>query len=371
MPEDRVVAQNPMAPLNEVVDAHREDQGRRSRRSRSIRRRRAAIAATIVSTQIDQRGNEGGESHVAPGTTQAGTGSRLTAYARGRSSPCPRWLVSSSSGTGRSPPSLHRAPTRELRDEGFVADLAGYRRGWGAAMDNRPGPPGLQVLHRRPTARVPQCAWPSRRGRVTAAGTGERTLPAGRRRAARRLDARERNYERLDVSDRVAAGGARVWVYAGRADSRDRLRAARRAGSAVVGGYLAAVEGAFAALGDDELALCAPVRWRPETCRCARSSATICRRRDLIGVVGQIGGRHLVRRHLEQVTERRGQGIGGRLAPEPRDRRPPRAGRRCGARARRAATRTIVEPLLRARGQHLAQDAPAVLIDDSHVPKPV
>jgi hypothetical protein len=74
-----------------------------------------------------------------------------------------------------------------------------------------------------------------------------------------RLDVRERNYERLDVTDRVAAGGARVWVYAGRADSRERLRAARRAGSAVIdAGYLDAVQGAFAALGDDELALCRP-----------------------------------------------------------------------------------------------------------------
>ena len=38
----------------------------------------------------------------------------------------------------------HRAPTRELRDEGFVADLAGYRRGWGTAMDNRRDLPGYK-----------------------------------------------------------------------------------------------------------------------------------------------------------------------------------------------------------------------------------
>jgi hypothetical protein len=67
------------------------------------------------------------------------------------------------------------------------------------------------------------------------------------------LDLRERNYARLDVSDRVDAGGARVWTYAGTADGRERLAEGRRTATAVIGaGYLRAVRRAFAALGQSE-----------------------------------------------------------------------------------------------------------------------
>ncbi len=69
------------------------------------------------------------------------------------------------------------------------------------------------------------------------------------------LDRRERNYERTDVSDRVAAGGARVWAYLGMAAARERLAEGRRTGAAVIdAGYVRTVEAGFAALGEDELA---------------------------------------------------------------------------------------------------------------------
>jgi hypothetical protein len=72
------------------------------------------------------------------------------------------------------------------------------------------------------------------------------------------LDRRERNYERADVSDRVAAGaldGARVWAYLGMAAARERLAEGRRTGIVVIdAGYVRTVEAGFAALGDDELA---------------------------------------------------------------------------------------------------------------------
>ena len=43
-----------------------------------------------------------------------------------------------------------------------------------------------------------------------------------------RLDRRERNYSRLDVSDRIDARGARVWTYVGTPEARARLRQGRR-----------------------------------------------------------------------------------------------------------------------------------------------
>jgi dephospho-CoA kinase len=71
------------------------------------------------------------------------------------------------------------------------------------------------------------------------------------------LDARERQYERLDVTDLVdpAPDGA-VWAYVGRPPGRARVTAGR-AGSAPIAiqrSYLELVEAAFAALGDDVLA---------------------------------------------------------------------------------------------------------------------
>ncbi|HEX5924655.1 MAG TPA: gamma-glutamylcyclotransferase family protein [Baekduia sp.] len=70
------------------------------------------------------------------------------------------------------------------------------------------------------------------------------------------LDARERQYERVDVTALVdPAPGGPVWIYVGRAPGRARV-AAGRAGSpriAIQRAYVELVEAAFAALGDDAL----------------------------------------------------------------------------------------------------------------------
>jgi hypothetical protein len=71
--------------------------------------------------------------------------------------------------------------------------------------------------------------------------------------ALARLDDRERNYERVDVTGHVGVDPpGRVWLYRGREDSRARFAAARRDGRcAIARDYLAAVEaGIRAALGD-------------------------------------------------------------------------------------------------------------------------
>jgi hypothetical protein len=84
--------------------------------------------------------------------------------------------------------------------------------------------------------------------------------------ALARLDDRERNYERIDVTGHVDVDGpARVWTYVGRADSRARFAAARREGRcAIARDYLAAVEaGVRATFGDAAWEALAPADGLP------------------------------------------------------------------------------------------------------------
>jgi gamma-glutamylcyclotransferase (GGCT)/AIG2-like uncharacterized protein YtfP len=149
--------------------------------------------------------------------------------------------------------------TRALKADGFIADLAGVRRVWGVAMDNRRDLPGYKYYTdragRRPDVFVAYLdlvpADPSR-GDPPAQVNGV-CLPVDDA-ALERLDRRERNYQRVDVSDRVAADGARVWAYIGVAAARERLAEGRRTGTAVIdAGYLRTVQAGFVALGDGEL----------------------------------------------------------------------------------------------------------------------
>lgn len=155
--------------------------------------------------------------------------------------------------TGRPGP----VPTRELKEHGFVADLAGLRRIWGVAMDNRRDLPGYKYYTdgdgRRPDAFVAYLDLVAAPDDTSATVNGL-CLPVDDA-TLRQLDRRERNYERTDVSDRVAAGGARVWAYIGMAAARERLAEGRRTATAVIdAGYVRTVEAGFAVLGDDELA---------------------------------------------------------------------------------------------------------------------
>jgi hypothetical protein len=145
--------------------------------------------------------------------------------------------------------------TRELAATGFVSDLRGFVRRWGVAMDNRRDLPGYKY-YTDPAGRRPDVfvAFLDVVPSVTDAdAVNGLCLPVGEADLAR-LDRRERNYERVDVSDRVNAGGARVWAYTGSAAGRARYQAGRSAGTAVIdAGYLRIVEAGFAALGADEL----------------------------------------------------------------------------------------------------------------------
>ena len=75
------------------------------------------------------------------------------------------------------------------------------------------------------------------------------------------LDARERNYRRIEVSDRVDVDGGpavRVWTYLGSDPGRERLRQGVAAGTAVIDAhYLEGVLDGFAGLGAAERRACA------------------------------------------------------------------------------------------------------------------
>jgi gamma-glutamylcyclotransferase (GGCT)/AIG2-like uncharacterized protein YtfP len=151
-------------------------------------------------------------------------------------------------------------PTREVKEHGFVADLLGLRRTWGVAMDNRRDLPGYKYYTDadglRPAVFVAYLdlvpAHPAPAGQETR--VNGLCLPVDDALLAA-LDRRERNYERTDVSDRVMAGGARVWAYIGLAAARERLVEGVRTATAVIdAGYIRTVQAGFAVLGDGELA---------------------------------------------------------------------------------------------------------------------
>jgi dephospho-CoA kinase len=140
-------------------------------------------------------------------------------------------------------------------DGGHAAELRGYRRVWGVAMDNRADVPGYKHYRLRSDGSRPAVfvafldllpdARASTRGVCVPVVADE--LPA--------LDRRERNYERIDVTDAVAAARGTVWAYVGTPVGRDRLQHARGAGRAVVSrDYLERTRAAFAALGAAALA---------------------------------------------------------------------------------------------------------------------
>jgi hypothetical protein len=112
------------------------------------------------------------------------------------------------------------------------AVLRGHRRCWGVAMDNARRIPGYK-RYRTPEGTYPDVCVafldlePAPSATVDGVCLSVPDLDT--------LDARERNYTRVDVTDLVqGAPAGRVWAYLGRDDSRERLRVARAAGRAVV-----------------------------------------------------------------------------------------------------------------------------------------
>lgn len=136
-----------------------------------------------------------------------------------------------------------------------IARMRGVRRELGVAMDNAVDLPGYKYFVRADDGSRPGvfvafadlaeagAGAPAVNGVLLAAPD----LPA--------LDARERNYERVDMSGAVegAPPGARVWAYVGSPAGRERFARGRAAGTVVVArAYVEAIQAGFRALGPAE-----------------------------------------------------------------------------------------------------------------------
>ncbi|MEA2283000.1 MAG: hypothetical protein QOK21_3607 [Solirubrobacteraceae bacterium] len=137
---------------------------------------------------------------------------------------------------------------------GTQARLHGHRRVWGVAMDNTIDLPRYKRYLAPDGSRPALCVAFLDVIEDAAATVDGLCVPVGPEELAR-LDDRERNYDRVDVTAQVTAEaplGGRVWTYRGRAESRARFARALRAGRcAIARDYLAAVEaGVRSALGD-------------------------------------------------------------------------------------------------------------------------
>jgi cation transport regulator ChaC len=129
--------------------------------------------------------------------------------------------------------------------------LRGYRRGWGVAMDNRRTIPGYKVYldgaGDRPEVFVAFLDLVA----DTGGSVGGVAFPVGPDELAA-LDARERNYARVEVTGLVQGDvGGPVYAYLGLPEARARLSAARSAGTAVIArAYLEAVVAGASAAGE-------------------------------------------------------------------------------------------------------------------------
>jgi hypothetical protein len=144
-----------------------------------------------------------------------------------------------------------------VTNEPVIARLAGFRRELGVAMDNAVDLPGYKYFVRaddgsRPGVFVAFADLAETGREVPGPAVNGVLLPTPDLTA---LDARERNYERVDVSGEVegAPPGARVWAYVGSASGRARFARGRVAGTLVVArAYVEAVQAAFRGLGPVE-----------------------------------------------------------------------------------------------------------------------
>jgi cation transport regulator ChaC len=131
-----------------------------------------------------------------------------------------------------------------------VARLAGFRRTWNVAMDNSVDLPGYKYYRAPDRSRPPLFIAFLNIADADGAVNGV-LLPTDEAGLAA-LDARERNYARTEVTDRIAdAPAGRVWTYVGTPAAIARYeRGMRERSAAVPRDYHESVIRGFAALGD-------------------------------------------------------------------------------------------------------------------------
>ncbi len=138
---------------------------------------------------------------------------------------------------------------------GRPARLHGHRRVWGVAMDNSATIAGYKH-YRRPDGSRPDVFVAYLDIVAEPGATIEGLMIAVEDDIAlAALDARERNYDRVDVTAAVGDAPGTVWAYRGSRAGRERLRHAVTIGSAVIQrDYRDSVRAGLAELGiDDDL----------------------------------------------------------------------------------------------------------------------
>jgi len=143
---------------------------------------------------------------------------------------------------------------RDLLADVVVARLRGYRRVFGVAADNSEEIAGYKRYRSTQDGSFPDAfvAFLDLAEDRDTAVNG--VLAPADAAALADLDRRERNYDRVDVTDAIdSPPNGRVWAYVGSTDGRTRLKTGIAAGLAVIQrGYLEHVQAGFRRLGDSE-----------------------------------------------------------------------------------------------------------------------
>ena len=119
-------------------------------------------------------------------------------------------------------------PSRAPDPRGYVTELPGHRRRWGVAADNRSALPGYK-RYRDGSGAYPPVAVAFLDLAPGDGAVNGVCLPVAAQ-ALAALDARERNYERVEVTAQIAHALGPTWAYVGSARAaRDSPTAARAA----------------------------------------------------------------------------------------------------------------------------------------------
>lgn len=147
------------------------------------------------------------------------------------------------------------ARAADVDGEPTPAVLRGFRRCWDVAMDNAQRIPGYKVFVDPESGDQPPVFVTFLDIKVDPDAWTNGVLVPVRASQLPSIDARERNYERHDVTRFVDVDvGATVWAYVGSGAGRLRYRTGSARGTAVVSNeYLARVEAGFAAFGTQML----------------------------------------------------------------------------------------------------------------------
>jgi len=161
----------------------------------------------------------------------------------------PQWLFAYGSLVADRPPGIIRRPA----GAGMIADLPGFRRTWGVAMDNRISIPGYKYYVDPVTGARPAAVVAFLDIEPTAGSTVNGICVPVTADRLDALDRRERQYVRVDLRERFPTLSGPVWVYVGCEPGRARRREGDRTGTTVVArDYVAGVERAFDELGARE-----------------------------------------------------------------------------------------------------------------------